>query len=51
MSDIKGKAKRKIDDAADVAKKAADKIVDKSKDVAHNVGKKMEEGGNRLQDA
>jgi hypothetical protein len=51
MSDMKDKAKQKIDDAADGAKKAADKVVDKSKDVAHSAGKKMEEGGKRLQDA
>jgi|SRR5450432_1534446 gas vesicle protein len=51
MSDLKDKAKEKIDDAADAAKKAAAKVVDKSKDVAHSAGKKMEEGGNRLQDA
>ena len=51
MSDMKDKAKQKIDDAADGAKKAADKIVDKSKDVAHSAGKKMEKGGKQLQDA
>ena len=51
MSDMKDKAKQKIDDAADGAKKAADKVVDKSKDIAHRAGKKMEEGGKRLQDA
>ena len=51
MSDMKDKAKQKIDDAADGAKKAAEKVVDKSKDVAHSAGKKMEEGGKRLQDA
>jgi gas vesicle protein len=51
MSDMKEKAKQKIDDAADGARKAADKVVDKSKDVAHSAGKKMEEGGKRLQDA
>ena len=51
MSDIEDKAKQKIDDAADAAKKAADKVVGKSKDIAHSAGKKMEEGGKRLQDA
>jgi gas vesicle protein len=51
MSDVQDNAKQKIDDAADAAKKAADKVVDKSKDVAHSAGKKMEEGGKRLQDA
>jgi gas vesicle protein len=51
MSDLKDKAKEKIDDAADAAKKAAGKLVDTSKDVAHGAGKKLEEGGKRLQDA
>jgi gas vesicle protein len=51
MSDLKDKAKEKIDDAADAAKKAAGKVVDTSKDVAHKAGTKLEEGGKRLQDA
>ena len=51
MSGITDKAKQKIDDAVDGAKEAVDKVVDKSKDVAHSVGKKIEEGGKRLQDA
>ena len=51
MSDLKDKAKKKIDDGADAAKKATDQVVDKTKDVAHKAGKKMEEGGKRLQDA
>ena len=51
MSDLKDKAKEKIDDAADAAKKAAGKLVDTSKDIAHGAGKKLEEGGKRLQDA
>lgn len=50
MSDLKDKTKDKIDDAADAAKKAAGKVVDASKDVAHSAGKKLEEGGKRLQD-
>jgi len=51
MSDLKDKAKDKIDDAADATKKAAGKVVDTSKDIAHSAGKKLEEGGKRLQDA
>ena len=53
MSDLKDKAKEKIDDAADAAKKATDQVVDKAKDVAHRAGKKMEEGGSdfRMHDA
>jgi hypothetical protein len=50
MSDLKNKAKEKIDDAADAAKKASAKVADKAKDIAHKGGKKMEEGGKRLQD-
>ena len=51
MSDLKDKAKEKIDDAADAAKKATEKVADKAKDIAHQGGKKLEEGGKRLQDA
>jgi gas vesicle protein len=51
MSDLKDKVNEKIDNAADAAKKAAGKVVDTSKDVAHSAGKKLEEGGKRLQDA
>ena len=51
MKDLKDKAKEKVHDAADATKKIADQVVDKSKDAAHSAGKKMEEGGKRLQDA
>jgi gas vesicle protein len=51
MNDLTGKAKEKIDDAADATKKAADQVADKSRDVAHHMGKKMEEAGKRLQNA
>ena len=51
MSNLKDKTKKKIDDAADAAKKAADQVIDKSKDVAHSLGKTMEKGGKRLQGA
>ena len=51
MSDLKDKAKEKIDDAADAAKRATNQAVDKAKDMTHRAGKKMEEGGRRLQDA
>ena len=51
MSDLKDKAKEKIDHVADAAKKATDKAADKAKDTAHKAGKKIEEGGKRLQDA
>jgi hypothetical protein len=51
MSDVKGKFKNKIDDAAGAAKKAVDQVVDKSKDAAHKAGEHLERGGKRLQDA
>lgn len=51
MSDLKDKAKDTIDDVTGGVKKTADKVVDKSKDVAHSAGTKAEEGGKRLQDA
>jgi hypothetical protein len=51
MTDLKSKAKEKIEEGADAAKKATDQVVDKAKDVAHKAGKKMKEGGTRLQDA
>jgi gas vesicle protein len=51
VTDLKDKAKEKIDGAADATKKAADQVIDKSRDVAHNMGKKMEEAGKRLQNA
>ena len=51
MTGFRNKAKEKIDDAADVTQKAADQVIDKSRDVAHHMGKKMEEAGKRLQNA
>lgn len=52
MSDLRDKSRKKIDDAANSAKrKVAHQVVDKSKDIARSAGKKMEEGGKRLQDA
>jgi gas vesicle protein len=51
MSGFADKAKEKIDDAGDVTKKAADQVIDKSRDVTHTIGKKLEETGKRLQNA
>jgi hypothetical protein len=51
MDDFKDKAKKKIDDAANATKKAPDLAVEKSKDIAHKTGKKMEEAGKRLKNA
>ena len=49
MSNIKDRAKSKIDDAATAAKKGADKVAAKSRDLAHQAGKSVEKGGKRLQ--
>jgi len=53
MSESNDKTKEqihaKIDAAADAAKRATDIMVDKSKDVAHSAGKKLEREGKRLQ--
>jgi hypothetical protein len=51
MSDLKDKVKEQIDDAAEATKKVLDSAVDKSKDIAHEIGKRVEQGGKRLQDA
>jgi gas vesicle protein len=51
MSDLKDKAKEKISDAAEAAKNATDQAADKARDLTHEVGKKIEEGGKRLQNA
>jgi hypothetical protein len=51
MTDFKDKAKERIDDGAANAKTAPDKAADKAKDLAHEAGKKVEEGGKRLKDA
>jgi hypothetical protein len=48
MTDLKSKAKEKIDDAADAAKKTAANAIDKSKDLVHAAGKKIEKGGRTL---
>jgi hypothetical protein len=50
MSNLKETAKDKIDDAAKAAKKLAANVIDKSRDVAHSAGKKLEKGGKRLKD-
>ena len=51
MSDLKDKAKVKIDDAAHAAKRATSNVIDKSKDLVHAAGKKMEDGRKKLRDA
>jgi len=51
MGDLKSKVTDKIDDAATAAKKTAGQVIDKSKDVAHNAGKKVEEAGKKMQEA
>ena len=50
MSNLKDKAKDKVDAAAKAVKKASDKAIDKSKDLTHQAGKAVEKGGKRLQE-
>ena len=49
MSDLKDRAKKKIDAGAAAARKATDQLVDKAKDVAHKAGTKMKQSGEKLQ--
>lgn len=51
VKDLNDQAKETLDAAASVAKATATEIADKSTDVAHRVGKTLEAGGRRLQDA
>ena len=48
MSNVKGKVNDKIDEAAHATKRTANKVMDKSKDLAKETGKAMEKGGKRL---
>ena len=48
MGDIKIKANKKINAAADAAKKVTSTVIDKTRDVAHAAGQKLQEGGKRL---
>lgn len=49
MSNLKDKAKDKVDAAAEALKKTSDNVIDKSKDLAHDAGKAVEQGGKRMQ--
>jgi hypothetical protein len=51
MSNLRDKTEEKVDQAADVVKKTAGKLIDKSKDLAHSTGKVVEKGGKLLQKA
>jgi len=51
MADLRKKAKQKLNEAAEVGRKAMDKAVHTSKDAAHAAGKRLEQGGKRLQHA
>jgi gas vesicle protein len=50
VSDVKERVTGKIDDAACAAKQAAGQVLDKSRDVAHDAGRKIEEAGKKLQE-
>jgi hypothetical protein len=51
MSDLKDKAKDKIDKAAKATKEAVGQAIDKTKKVTHKAGEKMENGGKTLKGA
>ena len=51
MSDLKDKAKDKIDAAAKGTKDGAAKVIDKSEELAHQAGDKMQEGAKNLKNA
>lgn len=50
MSDTKDKIKAGIDDAAERAKQATGKVVDKTKEAAHTAGEKVNEVGQYIKD-
>jgi len=49
VNNLKDKAKAKMNEATKAMKKTSDKVVDKSKEMAHQAGKAVEKGGKRLQ--
>jgi gas vesicle protein len=49
INELTDKTKGELHDAAAAAKKTADKIVEKSRDLAHSGGDKLQEAGKRLQ--
>ena len=51
MSDLKDKAKDKIDAAAKATKDGTANVIDKSKDLAHQAGDKMQGGAKKLKNA
>jgi hypothetical protein len=51
MSDLKDKVNEKIEGAAKATKNVVEHVVDQSKDVAHEIGKRVEKAGKRLKDA
>jgi hypothetical protein len=50
MSNVKSKATETVETAADATKKAASKVIAKSKDLVHAAGQKLQDGGKRLKD-
>ncbi len=51
IGDLKERFRDTVDEAAGATKAAAGTLVDTSRDLAHTAGRKMEEGGKRLQEA
>ena len=50
INEMRDKAMQKLDEAAEAAKKAAALVIDRSKELAHDAGRKMEVGAKILQD-
>jgi hypothetical protein len=48
MNDAKAEANKKINAAADAAKKVTSTFISKTKDMAHASGQKLQDGGKRL---
>jgi hypothetical protein len=48
MSDVKTEANKKMGAAADAAKKLTNAVIDKTRDIAHATGQKLQDGGKRL---
>jgi hypothetical protein len=51
MNNLKSKTNDKIDNVAAAAKTTAGKAIDKTKDIAHTAGKKLEDTGKKLRNA
>ena len=51
LCELKAKAQSKIDEATEAARPVVAQVIDKSRDLAHTAGRKLEVGAKILQDA